>query len=162
MNWYLLFIKPREEGKVERVLSEAGVECYCPKVKKIFPKIRERKTGVEPLFPRYIFVRVSLEEWYHKIKYTRGVVGFVDFGSGPVDIGDGVVANIRGREKDGYIHLVWKAVKFSKNQRVKVKKGLFKDMEAIFEGYLSGDERVSLLLENISSNIKLNISKYFL
>ena len=162
MKWYLLFAKAREEEKVNTILRGAGVECYCPRMKITLRDRGQSHIKVEPLFPRYLFVNVSIEEWSQKFKCTRGVGCFVDFDGGPVDIDEKVIKNIRSREKDVYIHIEWKGKRFTRNEKIKVKKGLFKDINAIFEGYLSGEERVCLLLENISSNIKLNISKYYL
>ncbi len=162
MPYYLVFTKPKEELKVVKNLTEGKINCYLPLLKKTTIRRNAVFTVIEPLFPRYIFVETELEKNYHKIKYTRGVGGFIDFGSGPVEVEPEIVKHIRDRERDGFIHMVNKKRRFTRNERIAIKRGMFKDLEVVFEGYLSGDERVTLLLNSVSANIKLNIPKYYL
>ncbi len=162
MEWYLVFTKLNEEEKVARQLTGANIENLFPKIKKQRMRMRKIITVTEPLFPRYIFTRIDLEEKFRTIKYTRGVVGFVDFGLGPIAVDQNIVDDIRAREKDGYVDLGNSNRRYRKNEHLRVKRGLFKDMDVIFNGYLSGEERVSLLLNSMNSNIRLNIHKYYL
>ncbi len=162
MKWYLVFTKLNEEEKVVRQFSGANIENLFPKIKKKRMRKRRIITVTEPLFPRYVFTRIDLEEKFRTIKYTRGVVGFVDFGLGPVAVDQAIVDDIRAKEKNGYIEITHSDRRYRKNELLRVKRGLFKDMDVIFDGYLSGEERVSLLLNSINSNIRLNMHKYYL
>lgn len=162
MEWYLVFTKLNEEERVARQLNGANIEILFPKIKKQRMRVRRIITVTEPLFPRYVFTRIDLEEKFRTIKYTRGVVGFVDFGLGPVTVDQGIVDDIRAREKNGYIDIRHSDKRYRKNELLRVKRGLFKDLDVIFDRYLSGEERVSLLLNSIDSNIKLNMHKYYL
>ncbi|RMG59758.1 MAG: transcription/translation regulatory transformer protein RfaH [Deltaproteobacteria bacterium] len=162
MDWYLVFTKPRDESRALKNLLEGGVPCYLPLLKRSTVRRNVLLSVVEPLFPRYLFVQADLENDYYKIKYTRGVCGFVDFGEGPVRVDDEIIEEIRRREKDGFIEMVYKKRRFRKNEKIAIKRGLLKDLEVVFDGYLSGDERVSLLLNSVSANIKLNVPRHFL
>jgi transcriptional antiterminator RfaH len=161
MNWYLIFTKVNEEAKIAKQFTDAEIEHLCPKLKTSRLRMRRLVTITEPLFPRYMFIRIDLEEKFRTIKYTRGVVGFIDFGYGPVPVDEAIVNEIRAKEKNGYIEVNNKR-RYRKNESLRVKKGILKDMDVIFDEYLSGEERVSLLINNISSNIRLNIHKYYL
>ncbi len=162
MKWYLVFTKLNEEEKVVRQFTGANIENLFPKIKKQRMRMKRVIAVTEPLFPRYVFTRIDLEEKFRTIKYTRGVVGFVDFGLGPVAVDQAIVDDIRARDKNGYIDITHSHRRYRKNELLRVKRGLFKDMDVIFDGYLSGEERVSLLLNSINSNIRLNMHKYYL
>jgi transcriptional antiterminator RfaH len=162
MNWYLVITKPNEEAKVERQFADAKIEHLYPKMRTNRLRMRKLITVTEPLFPRYMFIRIDLEEKFRLIKYTRGVTGFVDFGYGPVTVDESIVKGMKAKEKNGYIEVNNNNRKYRKNDLLRIKRGVLKDIDVIFDGYLSGEERVSLLINNVSSNIKLNINKFYL
>ena len=61
-KWYALYTKPRWEKKVYRLLSERGMEAYCP-LNKVKKKWSDRiKLVEEPLFKSYVFVHTEEEE----------------------------------------------------------------------------------------------------
>ncbi len=56
-HWYAIYTKPRWEKKVHHLLSEKGLEAYCP-LNKVTRKWSDRmKTVEEPLFKSYVFVQ---------------------------------------------------------------------------------------------------------
>ena len=60
--WYVLHVKPRTEKKVESFLRVYGCFHYLPCWKKI-AKVQRRKVVTElPLFPGYVFTRLSPDE----------------------------------------------------------------------------------------------------
>ena len=60
--WYVLHVKPRTEKKVESFLRIYGLFSYLPCWKKV-AKIQRRKVVTElPLFPGYVFTRLSPDE----------------------------------------------------------------------------------------------------
>lgn len=162
MEWYLIFTKPSEEAKVERQFAAAKIEHLFPKIRTKRLRMRKVIAVTEPLFPRYMFIRIDLEEKFRIIKYTRGVIGFVDFGDGPVLVDEAIIDEIKAKEKDGYIEATNSNRRYRKNDALRIKKGILKDIDVIFDGYLSGEERVSLLINNVSSNMKVNINKLYL
>ena len=60
--WYAVQTKPRKEAIAELHLRRQHFETYLPKV--LLRKRRRAKWTkvVEPLFPRYLFIRVDPEE----------------------------------------------------------------------------------------------------
>lgn len=107
-----------------------------------------------PLFSQYVFVRCDLAIHYFQIRYTPGVVSFVAAGPDPLPVPDVIIESIRARCIDGVLHLNPKP--FRPGEQVRIVAGPFRGLDAIFERYLSGPERVAILLSAIEgSNLRL-------
>lgn len=57
-SWYLVHAKPRQEDVALANLERQGYACYLPQMR--IERVRRRKAEVatEPMFPRYLFVRL--------------------------------------------------------------------------------------------------------
>ena len=83
LSWYVVHTKVRQEALALTNLNRQGFECYMPMIK--LEKIRQRKTATvaEPMFPRYLFIRLdtsgSGQSW-SPIRSTLGVSQLVRFG----------------------------------------------------------------------------------
>ena len=75
-KWYVVYTKPRWEKKVAALLTEKGVENYCP-LNRVSKKWSDRKKIVlEPLFKGYVFVAPEItDKW--DVKNTEGILNFV-------------------------------------------------------------------------------------
>ena len=75
-NWLVATYKINEVRRVESNLSNQKFDYYLPKItiKKI-----NATSKVEVLFPGYIFVNTSLEN-YSALKYTMGIKNIIKFG----------------------------------------------------------------------------------
>ena len=96
-KWYVVQTKPRNEFRAERELSNQGYASYLPEIQTRCLRRERERTVTEPLFPRYLFIQLSLvrSDW-HPIRSTRGVTGLVTFGDGdPLPVSDHVVDTIR-------------------------------------------------------------------
>jgi transcriptional antiterminator RfaH len=118
------------------------------------PLLRTKKRGlgrlierIEPLFPCYVFARIRLDETYYRLTRSVGVVGLVCVGGEPCEVDVRIVQNIRSRETNGVIVLV--PQELQPQQRVTITEGALRGIEAVFERYLSGTERVAVLLDSI-------------
>jgi len=61
-TWYVLHVKPRTEKKVAAYLSQYRFFCHLPIYVKV-TKVQRRKVRRElPLFPGYVFTRLSPDE----------------------------------------------------------------------------------------------------
>jgi transcriptional antiterminator RfaH len=105
--------------------------------------------SVGPLFPCYVFARFDLQRSYFEVKYMAGVRGIVSAGSDPLAVPPAIVTEIRCRGVDDVVEIPEKPL--GNGDRVVVVEGPFRGFEAIFERYLSGAERVAILLSAIEA-----------
>lgn len=89
-DWYVAYTQPRAEKKANAKFNALGIESFLPTC-KVKRQWKDRiKVIEEPLFPSYIFVKISPREQY-KVVNQREVVRFVTFGSNPVTVEESTV-----------------------------------------------------------------------
>lgn len=89
-HWYLIYTKPRQELIAVQNLLNQSYKAFAPQVTLKKRTNQGWKLLIEPLFPNYVFVELDdvTDDW-RPIRSTRGVSGFVRFGSGvPAPIRD--------------------------------------------------------------------------
>ena len=157
MHWYLLHTKPRQEKSALDNLQRQGYECYLPMLSA--ERLRQRVLSVidEPLFPRYLFIRLdtclSAKGW-GPIRSTKGVSRLVSFGNEPAKIDDRLVHLLLSQENARRTEL---RRLFTKGERVMIVDGAFAGLEAIFQ-MADGEGRVMLLIELISKLVQLRVA----
>ncbi len=153
-RWYLVRTKPREEERVLRFLKFADYTCLFPTYWRtvLFGRKREKK----PLFPGYVFTLLRLKRDYHKIRYTRGVSGFVKFGELPVPVDDRIIESLKARiREDGTVKMISRPLR--EGELVKIAEGPFAGFEAVFIESLNDGERVALLLKGLNgARVEIN------
>jgi transcription antitermination factor NusG len=101
-QWYAVYTKPRWEKKVAMLLSQKGMENYCP-TNRVLKQWHDRKKWVEePLFTSYVFVRLSPGEGV-EVRKTAGVINFVYWLSKPALVKEEEITAIKdflGRHND--------------------------------------------------------------
>ena len=123
--WYAAYTLPRHERAVAQQLGLRQVETYLP----LYFSARqwaERRVLVQlPLFPGYVFVRVSLRERIRVLEHPS-VLRLVTFGGRPAPLLDGEIQRLRAALELG------KAEPFpflTPGRRVRVKSGPLAGLE---------------------------------
>jgi transcription antitermination factor NusG len=93
-KWYAIYTKPRWEKKVARLLSEKGIEYYCPLSKTVRQWSDRKKVILEPVFKSYVFVRVE-EEHKWELRKIDGILNFVFWLGKPAIIRDEEIITIQ-------------------------------------------------------------------
>jgi transcriptional antiterminator RfaH len=150
IDWYLIRTKVGKEKWVRDQLRSAIPEVFLPMLKARTSRWGRMMPSLGPLFPCYVFARLSLELCYFDVKYMPGVRGFVCAGDDPLAVPFGIIDEIRRRGIDDIIEIVEPPL--GNGDRVIVRDGPFRGFEAIFERYLSGAERVAILLSAIEAS----------
>lgn len=126
-KWLALYSRPRWEKKVNQLLTEKGLESYCP-LNKVRRKWSDRvKIVEEPLFKSYVFVKVSDED-RTAVRMTPGVINFVYWESKPAIIKEKEIIAIR-RFLDEYENVKVQPMNLQVRQRVKITTGPLMDQE---------------------------------
>ena len=126
-KWLAIYTRQRWEKKVNSLLLQKGVECYCP-LNKVRRKWSDRiKTIEEPLFKSYVFVKVGDEDRMN-VRMTAGVVNFVYWNGKPAVIRDKEIQLIR-HFLDEYENVEVVKIGFEPDERVRVIAGPMMDQE---------------------------------
>lgn len=144
-GWYLVYGKPHQERVARENLERQGFETYVPWIRR-----RRRRRGryvatVEPMFPRYLFVRFDAErDHWGPIRSTLGVAKLVRFGAALARVPDDLVALLRSREDLEGVQDA-PAPEFRSGAGVRIVEGPMAGYEGIFQA-ASGRDRVTVLL----------------
>jgi transcriptional antiterminator RfaH len=161
-NWYCLYTKAKQEEVVTfKLLKHADIQVFNPKLKlKKFVR-GSLKEVIEELFPCYIFSRFDPYQYYHMIKYTRGVKRIVGNKEGyPFIIDQGLVEGLQQRMRDGCVLL--ETPDLLPGEPVLIREGPFKGLEGILVKEMKASDRVLVLLNTIHYNAKVQVDKAFL
>jgi len=86
-RWYAAYTKARNEKMVLARLESAGIEAYLPLQRRLKQWSDRKKMVEEPLFRSYIFVRITLKDYYNVLN-TIGIVRYITFEGKAVPIPD--------------------------------------------------------------------------
>ena len=93
-KWYAVYTKSRHEKKVAGLLMEKGIEHYLPLQKTLKQWSDRKKMVEEPLIRSYIFVNITMQEYYPVLE-TQGIVKFIHFEGKLVPIPEWQLQNIK-------------------------------------------------------------------
>lgn len=156
MQWYLVHSKPKQEKIALENLERQGYTCYLPML--AVEKLRRGAVTVaeEPLFPRYLFIRLGRDgdaKSWSPIRSTRGVSRLVMFGVQPARVDAMFVDLLRTREaaQVDKVHALFPA-----GARVQIMAGAFVGIEGVFE-IMDGERRAMVLIEFLSKPVRVPV-----
>lgn len=150
--WYVVETKRHREQVAGAFLAQHGIASYLPRIAQ-WP--RPAVGGdVAPLFPGYLFVRVSLEDQYQQVTRMVGVKTFVSFGGFPVPLTDETIETLRRREgPDGLI----RCEAGDEATEVEVVDGPFRGLTAVVERRLAARDRVRVLMHMLQREASVEL-----
>jgi transcriptional antiterminator RfaH len=155
-SWYLVRTKPSKERYVSAQLAQVAPEVFLPLLSTAAWHTDPRD-HIVPLFPQYVFLRCDLTAHYFQIRYAPGVASFVTVGRDPVPVTQSIVESVRARCTNDVVHLHQEP--FRHGEPVRILTGPFRGLDAVFERYLSGAERVAILLNGLEGQSLRVIAK---
>jgi transcription antitermination factor NusG len=125
-SWHAVFTLPQNEKSVVKHLEIREVESFLPTYESIrLWKNRQRKTIVLPLFPTYLFVRISSPERI-KVLQSPGVLAIVGQSREPSPIPDGEIEFLRS---DLCRHSIEPFHELVVGERVRIRSGVMSGVE---------------------------------
>ncbi len=157
MAWVLLHTRPRQEQVALEHLRRQGYEIVLPLLTR--EKLQQGKVALvqEPLFPRYLFVRLGhalSDKSWAPIRSTRGVSRIVTFGTRPAQVDDALVESLKTRSALQEAH---PERLFGKGDVVTIHRGPFAGIDAIYQ-MADGEQRALVLIELLCKPALLGIS----
>ena len=111
----------------------------------------------EPLFPRYLFIRLgqgdSAPSWA-PIRSTKGVSRLVSFGVEPAKVADSLVEALRAQEASVQAE---PERLFKPGERVRLTEAPFAGIEGIYQ-MADGERRVMVLIELLSKQVRVRVA----
>ena len=149
--WYLAYSKPRQESLAKEHLERQGFECFFPLISA--EKMQKGKLCVvnEPLFPRYLFIKVRPGMSLSPIRSTMGMNGLVVSNGMPQQVPEELILQIKSRFDERFMKPL---SLFNKGDKVQIIEGAFQGLEAI---YLESnvENRALLLLDLLGKTNQL-------
>ena len=143
-RWYVVHTRAHYEEIAWRNLSQQGFTAYLPRYEKRRRHARRVDWVRAPLFPRYLFVRVNLEEvGLSALNWMPGVESLVSFGGLPAVVPGGAIEVIRDRLARKPVQ---RGVNWAHGQRVRFREGPLQGLEAVFDRSLGPSGRVRVLM----------------
>jgi transcriptional antiterminator RfaH len=110
----------------------------------------------EPLFPRYLFIRLGMEQSsqsWSPIRYTTGVSRLVSFGAEPAKVDEALIEGIQAQESRTQQN---PSPLFNAGDRVRITDGAFAGIEGVFQ-MADGTQRVFVLIEMMSKPLSVGL-----
>jgi len=156
MHWYVIHTKPRQEKRALLNLEQQGYECYLPLLS--LEKLRQGALSLieEPLFPRYLFIRLDASKFgqsWAPIRSTLGVSRLVTFGLDPAKIDADLISALRTQNS-----LAQQAPQrmFNEHDHVQILSGPFAGLGAVYQ-MQDGESRAMVLIQFLSKPIKIAV-----
>jgi transcriptional antiterminator RfaH len=155
-GWAAVNTQPHRERVALENLMRQEFDVYCPLIRKRVRHARRAQNVLRPLFPGYVFVRVSLSapRW-RPILSTIGVKTLVRCGAGPSLIAHDFIESLKAREIDGAI--ARPARPYRIGQQVRIAGGAF---DGIVATIIEMDERdrIVVLMDMLNRPVKAKLT----
>ena len=157
-EWYAIQTLPRHEKSVTKHLERGGIETLLPLCKQVHRWSDRRKVVHVPLFPCYLFVRLSDPNRERvRLLRTTGVVGYVGNGREALPIPHAQIQHVQTLGKtsvdcDPFPYL-------RVGQRVRIRDGALQGLEGILVRAPEG-RTVVLSIDLIQRSVAVRIEGY--
>ncbi|HEY5790780.1 MAG TPA: transcriptional activator RfaH, partial [Gammaproteobacteria bacterium] len=131
-HWHLVHTKPRQEARAAENLGRQGYAVYLPLALALRRRRGKPERLVEPLFPRYLFIRLEpgVDNWA-PLRSTLGVSRVVRFTEEAAVVPDDLIAALRAHEDESGLCNLQLAPP-QEGDRVLVVEGSLAGLEGVF------------------------------
>ena len=157
-RWHAVFCKPQQDERAEMHLRNQGFEIFRPKTRQQRNCNGQRRTRIESMFPRYLFIRLSVsgQDWA-PIRSTRGAIGLVRHGQQAAQVPEGIIEDLQRRCDENAVINLSGQIDYRVDEPVEIIDGPCAGYQALFQAR-TGAERVSVLLTLLNSQRVVEIA----
>lgn len=157
-RWYVATTLPRKERLAEANLANQNYRSFLPIHSETRRHARQFRTVLAPLFPRYIFIILDIDQRrWRSINGTLGVQRLMTDGERPLAVAHGVVETlIQSSDQRGA--LIYRADDLAIGDRVKLVAGPFAGSLGVLQR-LDGAGRVQVLLELLGGVVRVTAGR---
>jgi transcription antitermination factor NusG len=154
--WCCAQVESNRERVASHFLQVFGYQTYCPYFREPRRNHGRKVARASPLFPSYIFTKIVGGLWW-RARWSPHVIRLVMDGEKPAVLRDEIVAEIRGRERNGFVELP-KPRGLIPGTKVRLVSGPFCDRIGLVAG-LRAHERVLVLLNLLGGQQRVELSR---
>ena len=159
-HWFCVKTNRYKEQWVTQQLSGSCHEVYLPLLRQYKKVRRQFKWVVEPLFPCYLFARFDREPALGKVRSTLGVATVLSTSEdGPMVVDEAIIDALRERSVNGVIEV--RSVPLRPGDELEIIEGPFQGLTALFEKNLKAGERIVVLLDLLSSRVRVEVPRFY-
>jgi len=152
MKWYVVYTKPKWEKRATEQLTQFGVNCYCPLIKKVQQR-SDRKIKVEvPLFSHYIFVQLEDKD-RNMVFHSPGVVRYLFWLGRHAIVKDQEIETIKDWLKCGDTAKEISVMQYQIGDKIKLNSGPFCEQNAVVKDITK--THYVLILESLGYVLKV-------
>ena len=142
-QWVVLRTQVRQEALASQSVAARGLASYFPLLK--------RGRSVEPLFPGYVFAQIDPgTNDLQRIRSAPGIAYVLPRNAPPVLLSDASIGALRARVGAG-------TPGHAKGDRVTVRRGPFRWLDAVFDRRLNASGRVRVLLQFVHRPVVVDL-----
>jgi transcription antitermination factor NusG len=135
--------------------QRSDVPTFLPKMETLRRRRQRSVRQVEPLFPSYLFVRMShVANQWNAVRWAPGVKTVVGAGEVPVPVPDEAVDLLQARHNEGVIP--WEST-LRPGAHVRIKEGPLAGLMGVLERPTSRAERVCVLLNLLRTSATVEV-----
>jgi transcriptional antiterminator RfaH len=143
VQWLVLRTQQRQELLALQSVAARGVDSY-------FPVLRRGRSS-EPLFPGYVFARVATDtNDLLRIRSAPGISYVLPRGAPAILLPDEFIGALRAR-------VGGRAPGYHRGDRVTIRRGPFRWLDAVFDRRLSASGRVRVLLDFVHRAVVVDL-----
>lgn len=143
-QWFLLRTNANKERVALSQVSQVATEVLLPLIELNVRRWGKPVKSVGPLFPGYLFAMFDFERHYGTVRYSRGIRELITCGTEPAVVPGWIMDQLKQRCVNGPVEIFRRML--TPAEHIIVIDGPFTAFEGIFERYISGRERVAVLL----------------
>ena len=155
-QWHVLYVKSRTENKVYQSLLGKGVEVYLPLQRKLRQWSDRKKIIEMPLFPGYIFVKVSCLEYENVLK-AKNAVCYITFEGKAAIVPPKDINALKQILKQDQIHVELTTEELTLGQKVEIVAGPLLGIQGeLLE--IKGKRKVGIRIRQINYTVVVEVS----